>query len=177
MMRKVGRLGLCLSTAVTLLLSACGAAQRPALSDWAGCLIEQAQIDTSELLWTVGAGSDHVVYFRTQWGSVAGRTEYSGGGLLVGLPAELEVSQTFTIGDQGESQAEYREGTLDVVYLSQNLDGTVTVGSIEGDRVSFSVDLQMTNPVVDLDNRGDDALSGEAEAIVVESLSACFAHD
>lgn len=176
-MRMAGRLGLCTGVIVTLLLSACGAAQRPALSDWDGCVIEQAQIETSDLLWTVGAGSDQVLYFRTQWGAEAGRTGYSGGGLLVGVPTDLTVSQTITVGDAGESQAEYREGTTDVVYLSQNIEGTVTVGSIDGDRVSFFVDLTITNPMADLDNRGDDALAGDVDATVVDSLSACFAQD
>ena len=167
--------------AVLIGLCGCLPAERPAKpADWSSCLVTPAALtmevreskDSRAVIAEGVAGS--VLSLHSRWGAGSAlAVEHTWGELLIELPAELHRGEVITLDSSGTRKTSYAEGHAITSYRSNRVVGTVKVSEVSDATISLDVDVNATEPTIDVDHRNVVPMKGAFQAKRANQERAC----
>jgi len=154
------------------LLQSCATLPASDPSNWRACIIQPMAFAVEGD--RIDVGGSRQVYLYAQWGESAYSSRSDYGSLLVEIPESLQLNQPIPILSTSDDRSRYREGADMLSYDSETIAGTLTVISASRRKLEVDLDLQATEPVLDLRERGMVPIKGRVELQAVSSIRDCY---
>jgi hypothetical protein len=141
------------------------------LSTWQVCLIQPSLTEAPSKFGPLTAGDT----VQTLYGSWTIPNKYAT--LSMEIPGALPKSRPVYVGgdrDEGDFKVRYQEGGTMQTYDSYTVKGKVNVLSFTDRKAVLDIDLKVSKPVTDLDQKGEVVLKGEMEMQRVSGLNECY---
>lgn len=155
-----------------LLLQACATVPPSDPSNWRACIIRPMAFEVEGD--RIDVGSAKQVFLYAQWGQSAYGARSDFGSLLVEIPESLQLNTPITVVSTGDDRNRYKEGTTSLLYDSETVAGTLTVVGASRRKMEVDLDLIASEPLLDINQRGEVPIKGRVELQAVSSIRDCY---